>query len=230
MTQALGRAAAGQRGRAATEQLQETQWGLNPYTSVPSGVMDRCVCSCHLPAAGGGSAPDDGTHGHHGQATGAQLCDCAALWWLLPRRWPGMRAYWAAPSPNAGTGAGGACRAGVDAGAVGAEGCSQNPGWWASCPPSSLWNVSFFSSSLSRCLSPFFQAQILMIRYPSSQLGEMSLEEHSQCECRCQPGPLSKLAKTRLGGAGHRGKRQWGPGFQGWSQSRPGIWGSRVGC
>ncbi|KAL4697397.1 hypothetical protein H8959_003095 [Pygathrix nigripes] len=25
--------------------------------------------------------------------------------------------------------------------------------------------------------------QILMIRYPSSQLGEMSLEEHSQCEC-----------------------------------------------
>ncbi|XP_078197412.1 vascular endothelial growth factor B isoform X8 [Callithrix jacchus] len=26
--------------------------------------------------------------------------------------------------------------------------------------------------------------QILMIRYPSSQLGEMSLEEHSQCECR----------------------------------------------
>uniref|UniRef100_G3U2F8 Vascular endothelial growth factor B n=1 Tax=Loxodonta africana TaxID=9785 RepID=G3U2F8_LOXAF len=31
--------------------------------------------------------------------------------------------------------------------------------------------------------------QILVIRYPSSQLGEMSLEEHSQCECRCQPGP-----------------------------------------
>ncbi|XP_045430037.1 vascular endothelial growth factor B isoform X2 [Pipistrellus kuhlii] len=26
--------------------------------------------------------------------------------------------------------------------------------------------------------------QILMVRYPSSQLGEMSLEEHSQCECR----------------------------------------------
>ncbi|XP_007518617.1 vascular endothelial growth factor B isoform X3 [Erinaceus europaeus] len=26
--------------------------------------------------------------------------------------------------------------------------------------------------------------QILMIHYPSSQLGEMSLEEHSQCECR----------------------------------------------
>ncbi|XP_021120340.1 vascular endothelial growth factor B isoform X2 [Heterocephalus glaber] len=26
--------------------------------------------------------------------------------------------------------------------------------------------------------------QVLMIRYPSSQLGEMSLEEHSQCECR----------------------------------------------
>ncbi|CAO2584501.1 Vascular endothelial growth factor B, partial [Lemmus lemmus] len=26
--------------------------------------------------------------------------------------------------------------------------------------------------------------QILMIQYPSSQLGEMSLEEHSQCECR----------------------------------------------
>uniref|UniRef100_A0A667HAZ2 Vascular endothelial growth factor B n=1 Tax=Lynx canadensis TaxID=61383 RepID=A0A667HAZ2_LYNCA len=28
------------------------------------------------------------------------------------------------------------------------------------------------------------ELQILMIRYPSSQLGEMSLEEHSQCECR----------------------------------------------
>ncbi|XP_052047094.1 vascular endothelial growth factor B isoform X2 [Apodemus sylvaticus] len=26
--------------------------------------------------------------------------------------------------------------------------------------------------------------QILMIQYPSSQLGEMSLEEHSHCECR----------------------------------------------
>ncbi|XP_021497957.1 vascular endothelial growth factor B isoform X1 [Meriones unguiculatus] len=26
--------------------------------------------------------------------------------------------------------------------------------------------------------------QILMIQYPSSQLGEMSQEEHSQCECR----------------------------------------------
>nr|XP_051689077.1 vascular endothelial growth factor B isoform X3 [Oryctolagus cuniculus] len=35
--------------------------------------------------------------------------------------------------------------------------------------------------------------QILMVRYPSSQLGEMSLEEHSQCECRCQPGPASRL-------------------------------------
>lgn len=39
-----------------------------------------------------------------------------------------------------------------------------------------------------------------MIRYPSSQLGEMSLEEHSQCECRCQPGPTSELPETRLGG------------------------------
>nr|XP_027800364.1 vascular endothelial growth factor B isoform X1 [Marmota flaviventris] len=39
--------------------------------------------------------------------------------------------------------------------------------------------------------------QILMIRYPSSQLGEMSLEEHSQCECRCQPGPTSELAESR---------------------------------
>lgn len=28
------------------------------------------------------------------------------------------------------------------------------------------------------------QMQILMIQYPSSQLGEISLEEHSQCECR----------------------------------------------
>uniref|UniRef100_A0A8C4MXH0 Vascular endothelial growth factor B n=1 Tax=Equus asinus asinus TaxID=83772 RepID=A0A8C4MXH0_EQUAS len=31
--------------------------------------------------------------------------------------------------------------------------------------------------------------QILMIRYPSSQLGEMSLEEHSQCECRHVASP-----------------------------------------
>lgn len=44
--------------------------------------------------------------------------------------------------------------------------------------------------------------QILMIRYPSSQLGEMSLEEHSQCECRCQPGPSSELRAwvPRVGG------------------------------
>lgn len=26
-----------------------------------------------------------------------------------------------------------------------------------------------------------------MIHYPHSELGEMSLEEHSQCECRCPP-------------------------------------------
>ncbi|KAM5247955.1 vascular endothelial growth factor B isoform 2-T2 [Ctenodactylus gundi] len=43
--------------------------------------------------------------------------------------------------------------------------------------------------------------QILMIRYPSSQLGEMSLEEHSRCECRCQPGPAPKLVEFRRGGA-----------------------------
>ncbi|KAL0626717.1 Vascular endothelial growth factor B [Plecturocebus cupreus] len=48
--------------------------------------------------------------------------------------------------------------------------------------------------------------QILMIRYPSSQLGEMSLEEHSQCECRCQPGPTSQLSEARLGGAGPKRK------------------------
>ncbi|KAF5915770.1 hypothetical protein HPG69_013720 [Diceros bicornis minor] len=42
--------------------------------------------------------------------------------------------------------------------------------------------------------------QILMIRYPSSQLGEMSLEEHSQCECRCQPGPTSEPTETKPGG------------------------------
>uniref|UniRef100_A0A480ZNB1 Vascular endothelial growth factor B n=1 Tax=Sus scrofa TaxID=9823 RepID=A0A480ZNB1_PIG len=41
--------------------------------------------------------------------------------------------------------------------------------------------------------------QILMIRYPSSQLGEMSLEEHSQCECRCQPGSAFGFAGSTLG-------------------------------
>ncbi|XP_045412156.1 vascular endothelial growth factor B isoform X3 [Lemur catta] len=50
--------------------------------------------------------------------------------------------------------------------------------------------------------------QILMIRYPSSQLGEMSLEEHSQCECRCQPGPTSELAESKLGGCRTKKKRQ----------------------
>lgn len=49
-----------------------------------------------------------------------------------------------------------------------------------------------------------------MIRYPSSQLGEMSLEEHSQCECRCQPAPLLSLQRPgsgdgRVGGWGLRG-------------------------
>ncbi|XP_039715999.1 vascular endothelial growth factor B isoform X10 [Pteropus medius] len=37
--------------------------------------------------------------------------------------------------------------------------------------------------------------QILMIRYPSSQLGEMSLEEHSQCEC--SPRPLCPRCTQR---------------------------------
>ncbi|XP_012580493.1 PREDICTED: vascular endothelial growth factor B isoform X5 [Condylura cristata] len=37
--------------------------------------------------------------------------------------------------------------------------------------------------------------QILMIRYPSSQLGEMSLEEHSQCEC--SPRPLCPRCPQR---------------------------------
>lgn len=84
MTRELRRTASGRRGRGTREQLQETQWGLNPYASAPSGVMDRRVCPCHLPAAGGCGAPDHGAHGHCGQATGAQLCDGAALWRLLP--------------------------------------------------------------------------------------------------------------------------------------------------
>lgn len=56
------------------------------------------------------------------------------------------------------------------------------------------------SWSLSHCFSSISGVQILMIRYPSSQLGEMSLEEHSQCECRCRPGPTSALPETRRGG------------------------------
>ena len=78
------RTASGCRDRGARGQLQETLGGLNPYASAPSGVMDRRVCSCHLPAAGGGGAPEHGAHGHCGQATGAQLRDSAALWRLLP--------------------------------------------------------------------------------------------------------------------------------------------------
>lgn len=39
--------------------------------------------------------------------------------------------------------------------------------------------------------------QILMIRYPSSQLGEMSLEEHSQCECR--PKKTRECREARQG-------------------------------
>ncbi|KAG8522677.1 Vascular endothelial growth factor B, partial [Galemys pyrenaicus] len=47
--------------------------------------------------------------------------------------------------------------------------------------------------------------QILMIRYPSSQLGEMSLEEHSRCECRCRQAPLLSFRRTSFGGAGRGG-------------------------
>lgn len=78
------RTASGRRGRGTRGQLQETLGGLNPYASTPSSVMDRRVCSCHLPAAGGGGAPEHGARGHCGQATGAQLRDGAALWRLLP--------------------------------------------------------------------------------------------------------------------------------------------------
>lgn len=97
------------------------------------------------------------------------------------------------------------CPAGVDASALGwwgwgSGGNGQNLGWWASCSPSSLWSIPFLSLCLLHCLFSISGIQILMIRYPSSQLGEMSLEEHSQCECRCQPGPTSELTETRLGG------------------------------
>lgn len=66
-----------------------------------------------------------------------------------------------------------------------------------------------------------------MIRYPSSQLGEMSLEEHSQCECRCQPGPTSELPETRLGGCWAWWYTAVGTRFL---RAEPGVWGERVGC
>lgn len=100
----------------------------------------------------------------------------------------------------------------------------QGPGCWRSHSLSGLWP--------RHCLSLFFsRAQILMIRYPSSQLGEMSLEEHSQCECRCQPGPASKLAESRRGGCRAWQCPQWGPSvFKNGAKGRPGIWGQRAGC
>ncbi|XP_048215353.1 vascular endothelial growth factor B isoform X1 [Perognathus longimembris pacificus] len=52
--------------------------------------------------------------------------------------------------------------------------------------------------------------QILVIRYPSSQLGEMSLEEHSECECR----PKKKNAvKPDRAATAHRPQPRSVPGW-----------------
>ncbi|XP_066107960.1 vascular endothelial growth factor B isoform X3 [Saccopteryx bilineata] len=53
--------------------------------------------------------------------------------------------------------------------------------------------------------------QILMIRYPSSQLGEMSLEEHSQCECR--PKTKSAVKADRAATPHHRPQPRSVPGW-----------------
>ncbi|XP_047603246.1 formin-like protein 20 isoform X4 [Lutra lutra] len=54
--------------------------------------------------------------------------------------------------------------------------------------------------------------QILMIRYPSSQLGEMSLEEHSQCECRPKKRE-SALKPDRASTPHHRPQPRSIPGW-----------------
>ncbi|XP_059104690.1 vascular endothelial growth factor B isoform X3 [Peromyscus eremicus] len=53
--------------------------------------------------------------------------------------------------------------------------------------------------------------QILMIQYPSSQLGEMSLEEHSQCECR--PKKESAVKPYRAATPHHRPQPRSVPGW-----------------
>uniref|UniRef100_A0A673VJU9 Vascular endothelial growth factor B n=2 Tax=Suricata suricatta TaxID=37032 RepID=A0A673VJU9_SURSU len=54
--------------------------------------------------------------------------------------------------------------------------------------------------------------QILMIRYPSSQLGEMSLEEHSQCECRPKKRE-SAVKQDRASTPRHRPQPRSVPGW-----------------
>uniref|UniRef100_A0A8D1IHJ5 Vascular endothelial growth factor B n=1 Tax=Sus scrofa TaxID=9823 RepID=A0A8D1IHJ5_PIG len=54
--------------------------------------------------------------------------------------------------------------------------------------------------------------QILMIRYPSSQLGEMSLEEHSQCECRPKKRE-SAVKPDRVSTPHHRPQPRSVPGW-----------------
>lgn len=58
--------------------------------------------------------------------------------------------------------------------------------------------------------------QILMIHYPNSELGEMSLEEHSQCECRPKKKELPATKGDRDATAHHHPKPRsvlgWDPG------------------
>ncbi|XP_021120343.1 vascular endothelial growth factor B isoform X7 [Heterocephalus glaber] len=54
--------------------------------------------------------------------------------------------------------------------------------------------------------------QVLMIRYPSSQLGEMSLEEHSQCECRPKKRE-SAMKSDRAATPHHRPQPRSVPGW-----------------
>ncbi|XP_021120345.1 vascular endothelial growth factor B isoform X9 [Heterocephalus glaber] len=54
--------------------------------------------------------------------------------------------------------------------------------------------------------------KVLMIRYPSSQLGEMSLEEHSQCECRPKKRE-SAMKSDRAATPHHRPQPRSVPGW-----------------